>query len=188
MRSLRNVRIETPRLILREFKPSDWRDVQAYASIPKVCRFMPWGPNTPAQTRAFLKMVRTARRCKPRRSFELAMLLKFDGRLMGACGIRVKNPAQREADLGYVLHPDYWNQGYTTEAARALLDFGFDRLKIHRVWSTHDPKNPASGKVMRKIGMKREGTLRSHLFMKGKWRSSWLYAVLETDRRPKSDF
>jgi RimJ/RimL family protein N-acetyltransferase len=180
MKSIRKVRIETPRLILREFRPSDGRDVNAYF------RFLPWGPDTPKQTKDFLKAMSRERRRKVRHSYELAVVLKSDKRVTGGCGIRIKNFSQREGDIGYGYHPDYWGNGYATEAARAIVDFGFTRLGLHRIWATHDPLNPASGRLLKRIGMKREGFLRSHMFMKGKWRSSWLYAILETDRRPKA--
>jgi len=183
--ALSNIRLETPRLVLREFRPSDWRDVNAYSRLPKAVRFLPWGPDSPKQTRDFLKALALERRRKVRRSFELAVVLKADKRVIGGCGIRIKRPTQRESDLGYVLHPRYWNRGYTTEAAKALVAYGFKTLKLHRIWSTHDPMNAASGKVMRKIGMKKEGFLRKEVFQKGKWRDSCLYAILESDRRTR---
>ncbi len=185
MKSFRNVRVETPRLLLREFRPGDWRSVLSYARLPKVVRFMPWGPSTPALTRAFLRRVSNLRRCKLRKSYELAVILKSENRLIGACGLRVKSVSEREGDIGYCYHPDVWGNGYATEAARAIVNFGFKRLRLHRVWSAHDPSNRASGRVMRKTGMKREGYLRRHMFVKGKWRDSCLYAILDSDRRPQ---
>ncbi len=183
--ALSNIRIETPRLVLREFHPSDWRDVSAYSKLRRVVRFLPWGPDSPKQTRDFLRDMARERRRKVRRSFEMAVVLRETGRVIGGCGLRIKNAAQRESDLGYVLHPRYWNLGYTTEAARAMVRFGFKTLKLHRIWSTHDPGNGSSGRVMRKIGMRQEGFLRKDILQKGRWRDSALYAILETDRHSR---
>jgi [ribosomal protein S5]-alanine N-acetyltransferase len=176
--------IKTPRLILRDYVFSDWKAVQEYASDSKVARFMPWGPNSPAQTRIFIKTVREWIQHQPRRMFDVAVLLKSENRLIGGCGIRIKNPEQREADLGYAFHRAYWGNGYATEATKALIDFGFSRLKLHRIWATCDPLNKASARVLQKAGMKREGLLRKNVFQKGAWRDSCLFAILESDRRP----
>ena len=185
MKRVGNVHLETPRLILREFRPSDWKAVHEYARVPKVSRFMPWGPNTPAQSRAAVKYFIACRRKTRRVTYELAITLKENGRLIGGCGLRVKDEVNLAGDIGYVLHPDYWNRGLVTEAATFLLDFCFNRLGLHRIWCTHDPRNHASGKVMRKIGMRREGLMRHHMLQKGRWRDSVFYGILSGDPRPQ---
>jgi len=68
---------------------------------------------------------------------------------------------------------------YATEAARALLTFGFGQLRLHRIFATCDPANTASARVLEKIGMQREGLLREHEWVKGRWRDSFLYAILD---------
>jgi ribosomal-protein-alanine N-acetyltransferase len=87
--------------------------------------------------------------------------------------------------MGYALHPDYWGKGYATEAAQAIVNFGFKHLKMHRIWATCDVKNKASEKILKKCGMKKEGRLRSHMLLHGHWRTSYLYAILETDKRKR---
>ncbi len=145
---------------------------------------MPWGPNTPTQTKAYIRLVQSLSRQKPRTKFELGVVLKSKDRLIGGCGIRIQNPIFREGDLGYVFHRSYWDKGYATEATKAIIDFGFSKLKLHRIWATCDPPNKASARVLEKAGMKREGLLRQNVFQKGAWRDSYLYAILESDRRP----
>jgi hypothetical protein len=76
----------------------------------------------------------------------------------------------------------FWGKGYATETANALVDFGFDKLNLHRVFATCDPANTASAHVLEKIGMKREGRMREHMWARGKWRDSLLYAILEHER------
>ncbi len=167
------------RLVLREFRRGDWRAVHEYASDPKVVRYMPWGPNTEAQTRDFVRRAITFQEEEPRRKFEFAVALGEEDRLIGGCGIRLANPDAREADIGYVLNREYWGKGYGTEAAKTLLRFGFDELLLHRVYATCDPQNLASIRVLERIGMRIEGHLREHMLVRGKWRDSLMYAILE---------
>ncbi len=176
-------RIETKRLILRDFVAADWKAAHVYGSDPKVVQFMPWGPNSTSQTRAYIRRVLRLGGEKPRTKFELAVVLKPEDRLIGGCGIRIQNPAFMEGDLGYVFNRLYWGKGYATEAAKALVHFGFSKLKLHRIWATCDPLNKASARVLAKTGMKREGLLRRNVFQKGAWRDSYLYAVLESEHR-----
>ncbi len=175
------IQIETKRLILRDFMPGDWKAAHEWGSDPQVVRFMPWGPNSVAQTKAYIRLVQQLSRQRPRTKFELGVVLKSENRLIGGCGIRIQNPVFMEGDLGYVFHRSYWGKGYATEATEAVIDFGFSQLKMHRIWATCDPPNKASARVLEKAGMKREGLLRKNVFQKGAWRDSYLYALLESD-------
>jgi ribosomal-protein-alanine N-acetyltransferase len=170
--------IETERLLLREFRAEDEAAIHAYASDPEVVRLMIWGPNTPEQTRAFLQTTLKSQDQWPRPFVELAIELKPERRMIGSIGLRVKDEANRAADIGYVLARDHWGRGYMTEAGRAILDAAFGQLKLHRVWATCDPRNRASYRVMEKLGMRREAHLIKDVLEKGEWRDSYLYAVL----------
>jgi RimJ/RimL family protein N-acetyltransferase len=172
--------LETNRLVLREFEAGDWEAVHEYASDPQVVRYVEWGPNSEEDTRAFLQYALTPPE-QPRRQCSLAIVLKAEGRLIGGCSIAVSNPEQREGWIGYIFNRDFWGQGYATETARALVAFGFEQLGLHRILATCDPENVASARVLEKAGMRREGHLREHLWQKGKWRDSYLYAILERE-------
>lgn len=178
---LHDLRLVTPRLALRELAPEDAPAIQEWAADPEVARFMVWGPNTPEDTAAFLRRVRAARLEVPRRTFELGIELRASGALVGACGTRVRSPEHRIADLGYALRRDAWGQGLATEAARALVEFGFRTLGMHRIWATCHVDNARSARVLEKAGMRREGRLREDVLKGGAWRDSWLYAVVEGD-------
>jgi RimJ/RimL family protein N-acetyltransferase len=108
-------------------------------------------------------------------------MLKDTGKLIGGCGINVSNPENREGWLGYCLNRNFWGKGYATETARGLIKFGFEKLDLHRLFATCDPENLASAHVLEKSGMKREAHLREHKWSKGKWRDSYLYAILEQE-------
>jgi len=175
--------LHTERLHIREFELSDEADIHAYAADPEVCRFMEWGPNTPQQTREFL--ARKVERVKdnPRAEFELAIVLQAERKVVGGMGIRIKSEKHREGDIGYVLNHRYWNRGIVTEASRAILEYGFSQLKLHRIYATCDAENAASARVMDKLGMTYEGRKRQNAFEKGRWRDTVMYAMLEDDPR-----
>jgi ribosomal-protein-alanine N-acetyltransferase len=173
----------TERLLLRDFVEADWRAVHLYGSDPDVVRFMPWGPNSEEDTKAFVARALSAQADSPRTKHELAVVLREEGRLIGGCGIRVSGPADRRADMGYCLHSGFWGKGYATEVAEALLAFGFDRLALHRIIATCDVGNAASARVLEKVGMRREAYFREDSWIRGVWRDSYLYAVLEDEWR-----
>lgn len=170
--------IDTARLYLREFHPTDEEDIHRYASDPDVCRLLTWGPNTIELTRAFLMRALEEQKQWPRSSVGLAIELKGERRVVGSIGLRIKDEPNRAADIGYVLARRYWGHGYMPEAAQAILDAAFRRVKLHRVWATCDTRNRSSFRVMEKIGMRREAHFRCNAFEKNEWRDSYLYAIL----------
>jgi [ribosomal protein S5]-alanine N-acetyltransferase len=175
----RGLPLETERLILRDFREDDWQSVQEYASDPEVVRYMFWGPNTEQQTKYFIRKVLAGQKEQPRISFDIVLINKADSRLIGAGGLYLRSAENKEGEIGYVLNRRFWNQGFVTEAARKLVAFGFKELGLHRIYATCDPANTGSFRVMEKIGMQREGYLRDHKLMKGTWRDSLLYSILE---------
>ncbi|MFH1567225.1 MAG: GNAT family protein [Gemmatimonadota bacterium] len=178
---LPRIPLETERLLLRDFALDDWPAVHEYARRLEVARFMTWGPNTVADTQAFVRRATVSRDEDPRRDHELAVVEKSTGRLVGGCGITIDAGPHRNAFLGYCLHPDVWGRGYATEASRALLRFGFLTLGAHRVWTTCDPENHASARVLQKIGMRQEGHLREDVWVRGQWRDELILAVLDPE-------
>jgi len=142
---------------------------------------MKWGPNTEEETTGFIQRVLAAQNEQPRRDYTLAVVVRNEDKLIGGCTINVSNPDNREGWIGYCLNRGFWGKGYATEAANALVDFGFDRLNLHRIFATCDPANVASAHVLEKVGMKREGRIREHAWTKGRWRDSLLYAILEQE-------
>ena len=173
--------LSTDRLLLRDFTADDHAAVHAYAARDEVVRFMTWGPNTPAQTTGFLEQAMAKARAEPRQAWELGVCERQGGRLVGGAGLEITNATFAAGFLGYCFHPEVWGRGYATEASRALLEAGFGVLGLHRIWTTCDVDNGASARVLEKIGMRREGTLRHHLRVRGTWRDHHLYAVLSSD-------
>lgn len=169
--------LRTARLLLREFRDDDFDDVHAYASQPDVARYMDWGPNPLAETRAFMQRMFDAQATWPRDDVNLAIEHAGDRRVIGSIRLGRK-PAEHAADLGYSINRDYWSRGIATEASRAMLKVAFGVLGVHRVWAWCDVRNAASYRVMEKLAMRREGHMRQDRFIKGAWRDTYLYAIL----------
>ncbi len=171
--------LDGERLLLRNFVAEDLPAVLDYSADPEVVRFLLWGPNDEAQTRVFIEHAVAQAAMPSRQAYTLAVVRKADGRLIGACDLRIHSVEDREGDIGYVFSREAWGQGYATEAARTVIEAGFRQLGLHRIYATCDPENIASARVLEKSGMQREGHLRQHKLAKGRWRDSLLYAVLE---------
>ena len=140
-------RLETARLILRPLSPEDSEAVQSWAVNPANIRYMSFGPNTEEQTREFLKTVRPGR--------DFAVVIKETGRVIGSCGI-YPNSDNDTGELGWILHMDFWKQGYGTELGRELIRYGFEDLKLRRIYAPCAAVNYGSFRVMERNGMRRE--------------------------------
>jgi ribosomal-protein-alanine N-acetyltransferase len=144
--------IETPRLVLRNFVPEDLDALSALMANAEFMRFSS-GLFIREETASFLfdRVIAPARAGLPS---QLALLLREERRLIGYCGFfRQVVDDVNEIEIGYRLHPDYWNRGLATEAARAVRDYAFEALKLKRVISLIHPENHASRRVTEKNGM-----------------------------------
>lgn len=173
--------LPTDRLILREFVPADWSAVLAYQRDLRYLRYYEWTERTPGDVQRFVQMFLDQQEEQPRRKFQLAIVLKDTGQLIGNCGIRKAAVTSHEADIGYELSPHHWGHDYATEAARAIVQFGFAELKVHRIWAWCIADNVASARVLEKIGLKLEGRLRDKEYFKGRWWDTLMYGILENE-------
>ncbi len=112
---------------------------------------------------------------------EFAIVHRAQGRLIGGVGLSI-DMQNESTEIGYWIGKPYWGQGYCTEAARAVLEYGFEVLGLNRVHSRHFTRNPASGRVMQKIGMKHEGHLRQAIKKWGKFEDWEIYGILRGER------
>jgi RimJ/RimL family protein N-acetyltransferase len=135
---------------------------------------MDWGPNTIEDTRFYVdRMV-----APPETQHPFAIELRADRSVIGAAELQIASVQHHRADMGYVLGRPAWGQGYATEAAVAILRYGFDHVRLHKISATCDPDNVASARILEKIGMRREGLLRDHLLIRGEWRDRLLWAAV----------
>jgi len=173
---MRGMELRTERLVLREFRFDDEVAVHRYGSDEEVTRLLTWGPNSPADTTAYLKKVGREAAREPRTSFTLAVAT-LDDELIGVANLTITD-AGSTGELGYVLATESWGRGYATEVARRLIVFGFSELGLRRITATCHPDNFASARVLEKAGLHFEGTLRDHLRVRVGWR---LFAIAVGD-------
>ena len=166
----------TGRLLLRRFEEGDFAAVHHYASDPEVTRYTHFGPNSEEETREFLRSAASPKEGSLK-THDFAIVLKSEGRLIGGCSIRISADKEYEASIGYVLAREYWGQGFATEVASALLQFGFQQLGLERIVATCHPSNTASRRVMEKNGMRREESVQDERCQKKKWPDCLLYAI-----------
>jgi RimJ/RimL family protein N-acetyltransferase len=167
------------RLVLREFVAADEEAVHSYAEDPVVTQFTEWGPNSLADTHAFLTNVMAQRSNSERVEFTLAAVHAASGWVIGSGDIRITDVQHRRGEFGYVFNRDFWAQGYATELARLLVGFGFEHLRLRRISATCHPDNVASARVLQNAGLHYEGRMNSHLSARGGSRDSLVYAIVE---------
>jgi RimJ/RimL family protein N-acetyltransferase len=168
--------IETARLVLRGYEDSDTPELVRLIGAPEVAATTARIPHPYTEKDAQQFMAGTAASSEDR----FAILRRSDLKLCGGIGLR-HEPAHRHAELGYWIGVPYWGNGYATEASMAVLDYGFRELKLHRIVASHFTNNPASGKVLRKIGMRHEGCFREHLYKGNEFVDLEMYAVLRSE-------
>ena len=144
------MRLETARLVLREVTEEDAAPIQAYRSDPAYPRFYDASHQTPDGVRQFISMLLDWQREQPRTKFQLAILVKETGSLVGNCGLRERSAGAAEADIGIELAPAAWARGYAREAMDAILRFGFEERKLHRLWAELVGGNDAAVRLVDK--------------------------------------
>lgn len=173
-----NFELLTSRLKLRNYESSDWERVHIYGSDPDFSKYEFWGPNTIEDTQKFIAdMVKTTQ-AQPRFVYDVAICLKENELLIGGCGLRRETEGSAVGSLGWAVNPEFQNRGFATEAASALIDFGFKTLNLSLIYATCDSRNVASFRVMEKLGMKRVGSIKGTKEIKGHVRDTLRYEIL----------
>jgi [ribosomal protein S5]-alanine N-acetyltransferase len=168
--------LETVRLRMRPYSEADIEGLVPLIGAREVAATTGRIPHpyTAADARQFLANIETEREVR------LAITMRDEGRLIGGVGLRLFEPHQ-QAELGYWLGVPYWGKGYATEAAREMLRYGFKQLNLHRIFATHFAANTASGRILKKLGMRHEGCQREHFRKWDKFVDLELYGLLRTE-------
>ena len=172
--------LETERLKLRAIKKSDVEDINEYASNPKTSEYLLWEKHKSIEyTKRFVDIVLAKYRLSEYHDW--AIVLKENQKMIGTCGLTRIDEENSIAEIGYVLNPSYWGNGYATEAAKKMVDFAFNVLGVNRVEARFLFGNEASLNVMKKIGMKFEGYLREYQLVKGSYRTVGVSSILKRE-------
>ena len=170
----------TPRLLLREFLPTDYDALHEIKSEAEAVRFE-HAPFSPERTREYLQMAMQDGETDPRIHYRLALTIPPEDTLRGWIALTLNNPRIHEWEMGWTVHPKEWGKGYATEAARAVMHFAFTELGAHRIVAFCHAKNLPSTRVMEKLGMQREGHLRRVRWLNDAWCDELLFAILEQE-------
>ena len=161
--------ITTERLTLRRLLPSDYRDMYDYARRDDVTEYLLWYPHTSEnQTYSYLNSIQQSYKCGE--FYDWAVVITETGRMIGTCGFTTINVENRRAEVGYVFNPDYWGNGYATEAVSAAIEFAFKELGMNRVEAHYIVGNDKSLAVMKRCGMTPEGILKDYMLIKGDYK------------------
>ena len=169
--------LETERLLLRPFTFEDATDMQRLAGHEKIASTTLNVPHPYEVGMAEQWIATHAKDYFAQGSINHALCLKQTGELIGAIGLAIQKRHNR-AELGYWIGVPYWNQGYCTEAARCLIRFGFESMSLHKITSCHLHDNPASGRVMLKVGMEFEGELKDQIRKGDAYMTVRVYGIL----------
>lgn len=173
-------RLETERLILRKLTADDAGDIFVYASDPEVTRYLVWNSHrTIADSQAFINAAMA--RYEAGIVAPWGIELKRGKIIIGTCDYISRSVQHARAEIGYALSPKYWGQGLMTEAVRRIIAFGFDVKGFNRIQAVCEVPNIASARVLEKVGMRFEGTLRQYLTQRKAPRDVNMYAVLRED-------
>ena len=182
MQHLGTVRLETERLVLRRFTIDDASAMFCnWASDSEVTKFLMW------PTHDSIEMSKTILNewigeYDKEDFYQWAIVLKENGaEPIGSISVVLKDDVIEMVHIGYCIGREWWHQGITSEALSALIRFFFEDVLINRIESRHDLKNPNSGKVMTKCGLKYEGTLRAADWNNQGRCDSAMYAILRED-------
>ncbi|GHV06067.1 putative N-acetyltransferase YnaD [Clostridia bacterium] len=183
------VTLETERLILQPLRETDFESVHAYMSDEQIKKYMYYEPNTPEDTNKLISDSVTNDNI-----FEFGLTRKDSGTLIGNIGLYIGGKeavGNGEVEIGWLISGENQGNGYATEAAKAVMKFAFEQLRLRRIIAHCDSENVASWHIMEKLGMRREAHYRksrkSNRVLGHTWRDAFGYAILAEDYFKQED-
>lgn len=177
--------LRTERLLLRPYEDGDLEALYEMHRREDVTRYLPWSIRSLEEARAMLDRRKVLRRFEEDGDgLVLALVLPETSTVVGDVDLQLRSVEHKQGEIGYVLRPDAWGQGYATEAAAAMLRLGFEAFGLHRIVGRIDARNEASARVLERLGMRREAHFRENEFLKGEWTDEFVYAILSREWRP----
>ena len=170
--------LETERLIVRSINHEDASSVFDYGKIPEVSKYCLWEPHESLKDSIGYIEDYAFSHYKEGVPEPMAIVEKKSQRMIGTVGCFWKSKKSHCMEIAYAIHPDFWGQGITAEAGKAVIDYCFKLFKVERMQSVHKSPNLSSGRVMQKLGMKHEGELRNRLMHRGEYWNMTQYSVL----------
>jgi ribosomal-protein-alanine N-acetyltransferase len=174
----------TERLILRPYIQSDSEKVEELASDRKVAEMTAAIPHPYPKGLALSWINQHEEKAAEKGSFTFAVVLKLTDELLGTLTFRI-DKEDNKAELGYWFGVPNWGNGYCTEAAERLVEYGFETLGLNKIWAAAMTKNMASIKVIQKLGFEHEGTFKQDAFKFGNYENMEYYGLLKENYKQK---
>jgi [ribosomal protein S5]-alanine N-acetyltransferase len=172
--------LETSRLLMRKVTFKDLKDMYAYTSSLEVTKYVPFPTHKNLEdTRKFIDYI--LEQYQINKKLLWGIQLKETQKFIGTIEFITFEPAHNKAEIAYVLSEDYWGKGIMSEAATEVIKFGFQTLNLTRIQARTFKENIGSQKVLEKVGMTFEGTLRKSMFLKGKYQDINIYSILKEE-------
>jgi len=176
---VKSLELKTKRLLLRPFRLSDADDVFEYSSDAEWGRYLVNMPEPFTRKDAGEFVVRFS---NPEQWDEIPVFaIVQQNKVIGQVYLNSPDMVNQRAEIGYMLSRNQWGKGIAPEAARAVINYGFETLSLNKIFGTCDIRNKRSWRVMEKLGMKREGLLRNHLKWRGEFLDEYYYGILRSE-------
>lgn len=177
----------TERLKLRLIDLTDLDSIHNLHSLPETDKYNTLGiPTDISETKSIIEPWIADNQLKEIINYTFAINNQSNEKFIGLFGLKLSSKKYKKAEVWYKIHPDYWNKGYATESLKAVINFGFNSLKLHRIEAGCAVNNIGSIKVLEKSGMTREGRGRQILPLKSGWSDNFEYSILETEKIKKN--
>lgn len=172
--------IETERLVLRKIVPEDADDMFLYSSRADVTEYLTWSPHkTPEEAHRYTRLLQ--KKYAAGAFWDFGIVEKASGKLIGTAGFTSFETDTNTAEIGYVVSPLYCGKGYATEAATAVMKFGFAVFDLDKICARHIDGNDASASVMKKLGMSFVTTYKNSFYIKNTYKTVHEYAVTKKE-------
>ncbi len=169
--------LETERLILRPLRLDDAQDMFEYAKDDDIAASGLWLPQKTLKENID-DLQETLNAYETGTALDWAVEHRADHKMIGRINFGAHNVRDARAEIGYAYNRLYWSNGYATEAAQAILQFGFDTLKLHRISASVLPDNFGSIRVLEKLGFQQEGVRRQAHAINGTYKDLLSYSIL----------
>ena len=178
------IKITAPRVRLRLIDLSDLDSIHELHSLPETDQYNALGiPRDKEHTKSTIQPWIEDNQLDEIKKYTFAIDQRSNGEFIGLFGLKLGTAKYNRAEVWFKIHSNFWNKGYATESLRAVIDYGFETLKLHRIEAGCAVDNIGSYTVLEKSGMTREGCLREVLPLKSGWSDNYQYAILQSDIR-----
>jgi len=181
---MNKIEITTDRIKLRLIELLDIDSIHQLHALPETDEYNTLGiPKNIEETKSIIEPWIAENKLNDIKNYTFAIERKLEGKFMGLFGLKLGSKKYNRGEVWYKIHSDYWNKGYATESLKAVINFGFETLQLHRIEAGCAVNNLGSIKVLEKVGMIREGRGRQILPLKSGWSDNFSYSIIKTDKR-----